>query len=221
MKASVDVFPLDLFLPCSVVLVIWIVASVYRTPWKQLLRTALWHRWAGGVLVIALCWRLHGNMGPGLDLHLLGATLSVLTYGLPLGSLAVVLGATIAHFSDHTALTALPVSLVMTALIPGLVTIVVGRLSKRHLPTNYFVFLFVDTCLAAAAGVIAAGFAMTAVLALGSAQSPDWLIHDYLPYYILLAFSEAWLSGAAIAVMVVWLPGWVAAFDDDRYLNKS
>jgi uncharacterized membrane protein len=47
------------------------------------------------------------------------------------------------------------------------------------------------------------------------------LFEDYFPYFILLGFSEAWLNGAAITLMVVFVPHWVVSFDDRRYLlNK-
>ena len=47
------------------------------------------------------------------------------------------------------------------------------------------------------------------------------LLDDYLPYYVLLGFAEAWLNGAMVTIMVVYLPHWVGSFDDRRYiLNK-
>jgi uncharacterized membrane protein len=37
----------------------------------------------------------------------------------------------------------------------------------------------------------------------------------------LLGFAEAWLNGAMVTIMVVYLPHWVGSFDDRRYLlNK-
>jgi uncharacterized membrane protein len=39
-----------------------------------------------------------------------------------------------------------------------------------------------------------------------------------VPFYLLLGFSEAWLNGAAITLMVVYYPHWVGSFDDRRYL---
>ena len=41
---------------------------------------------------------------------------------------------------------------------------------------------------------------------------------EYLPYFLLLGFAEAWLSGALITLLVVFKPDWVLAFDDQRYL---
>jgi uncharacterized membrane protein len=34
-----------------------------------------------------------------------------------------------------------------------------------------------------------------------------------------MAWAEAFLTGAAITLMVVYQPGWVATFDDRRYLR--
>ena len=44
------------------------------------------------------------------------------------------------------------------------------------------------------------------------------LVYLALPFFLLVGFSEAWISGAVITLMVVYRPGWVAAFDDRRYL---
>jgi uncharacterized membrane protein len=38
---------------------------------------------------------------------------------------------------------------------------------------------------------------------------------------VLLAFAEAWLTGAAVTLMVVYYPHWVGTFDDRRYLWKK
>ena len=56
------------------------------------------------------------------------------------------------------------------------------------------------------------------MLALSGAYSAEFLWSEYLPFFLLLGFSEAWISGAVITLMVVYRPDWVAAFDDRRYL---
>lgn len=213
--------PADLLLLASLPVILWLGWALLRASWRELLFTPLWHRWAAGVLVICLLWRLHGQLGTGLDLHLLGATLVTLTYGLPLGSLCLVLGAALAYATGpHVAWTALPLNLLLGALIPALITQAIQGFARRRLPANYFVFLFINACLAAALGVIAVGIIATMLLAGFGAHALDWLLDNYLPYYLLMGFSEAWLTGAAIALMVIWLPGWVASFDDEVYLRK-
>ena len=46
------------------------------------------------------------------------------------------------------------------------------------------------------------------------------LLDEYLPFFLLLAFSEAWLGGMATTLMVVFRPEWVTTFDDRRYLTR-
>jgi len=55
-------------------------------------------------------------------------------------------------------------------------------------------------------------------LALAGAYPWDYLINEYFPYFLLLGFSEAWLSGMAMTLFVVYRPEWVITFDDSRYL---
>jgi uncharacterized membrane protein len=42
-----------------------------------------------------------------------------------------------------------------------------------------------------------------------------------LSYILLLTFAEAWLNGAMITLMAVYLPHWLGSFDDQRYLLNN
>jgi uncharacterized membrane protein len=64
-----------------------------------------------------------------------------------------------------------------------------------------------------AVGLVSTGFA-----ALAGAYPLGYLLDEYLPYYLLMAWSEAFATGMLITVMVVYKPEWVATFDDHRYL---
>ncbi|MPN48256.1 hypothetical protein SDC9_195862 [bioreactor metagenome] len=65
------------------------------------------------------------------------------------------------------------------------------------------------------------GLFASLALVVAGAYPLDFLLSDYLPYFLLLGFSEGWLSGALITVMVIYRPEWVAAFDDRRYLMNK
>jgi len=66
--------------------------------------------------------------------------------------------------------------------------------------------------------IIGVGFGVSVLLALAGAYPWDYLINDYFPYFLLLGFSEAWISGVVITLFVVYRPNWVLTFDDSRYL---
>lgn len=42
----------------------------------------------------------------------------------------------------------------------------------------------------------------------------------YLPFYLLMAWSEALTTGVIITLMVVYRPPWVATFDDKAYIEN-
>jgi uncharacterized membrane protein len=65
---------------------------------------------------------------------------------------------------------------------------------------------------------MATGLLACALLWLAAVYPAPTLLDDYLPYYLLLGFAEAWLNGALITLMVVYAPHWVGSFDDRRYL---
>jgi uncharacterized membrane protein len=44
------------------------------------------------------------------------------------------------------------------------------------------------------------------------------LLEEYLPFFLLISFSEAFITGMLITTMVIYKPEWVATFDDKRYL---
>jgi uncharacterized membrane protein len=48
---------------------------------------------------------------------------------------------------------------------------------------------------------------------------PATLGDGFLPFGLLLAWGEAFLSGLLTAIFVVYEPRWMATFDDSRYLR--
>jgi uncharacterized membrane protein len=92
------------------------------------------------------------------------------------------------------------------------------RVFSGILPKHFFVYIFVNGFFGAAVTIISVGFCSTLLLAVAGAYQLEYLVGEYLPYFLLLAFSEAWLSGMVITLFVVYRPDWVATFEDSRYL---
>ena len=92
---------------------------------------------------------------------------------------------------------------------------------ERFLPRHFFIFIFVIAFFGSAVTAICQGVLASALLVAAGAYTFEFLAHNYLPYFLLLGFAEAWLSGVVVTLMVVYQPGWVARFDDRLYLwNK-
>ena len=117
--------------------------------------------------------------------------------------------------------TAWPVNFVFMVAVPVAIASTIQRGIERWLPAHFFIFIFVTSFAGAALTVMLQGAITSTAMVAAGAYSLDFLLSDYLPYFLLLGFSEAWISGAIVTLLVVYRPDWVAGFDDSRYLlNK-
>jgi len=191
-------------------------------PWRRLTDGQQMNVWMGTIVVLMLVWSMKAGVKPGLNLHMLGATAFTLMFGrqLALLGLSIVLAAVTYNATFKGIQGWQPFALNALALVvfPVFVTHAILRLVERRLPANIFVYIFISAFFGAALTVVATGMLTALLLWLSGAYSGALLLSDYVPFYILLGFSEAWLNGAAITLMVVYYPHWVGSFDDRRYL---
>ncbi|GAB4166365.1 MAG: hypothetical protein Fur0039_03160 [Rhodocyclaceae bacterium] len=192
-----------------------------RAPWRRLAAPGQFNVWAGAVVVLALLWSMKAGVRPGLDLHLIGAMVLTLAFGpaLALAALFATLAAVTANGAAPWAGYALNATVM--CVVPVALAHALFRATERLLPQHFFVYIFVCAFFGSALSVAAVGLAASLLLWAAGAYAWQYLLADYLPFYVLLGFSEAWLSGMAVTLLVVYRPAWVATFDDARYLlNK-
>jgi uncharacterized membrane protein len=191
-------------------------------PWRRLANNQQMNVWMGAIVVLMLVWSMKAGVKPGLNLHMLGATALTLMFGRQLAviGLSVVLAAVTYNASLKGIPSWQPFALNALALVvfPVFVTHAIRRVVERRLPAHIFVYIFVAAFFGAAVTVVATGMLTALLLWLSGAYAGALLLSEYVPFYILLGFSEAWLNGAAITLMVVYFPHWVGSFDDRRYL---
>jgi uncharacterized membrane protein len=218
-------FPADLF-PAPWPILAWLPLlavlgwSVWRAPWRKL-GEGRFHVLAGTIVALMLLWSLQAGVKPGLSYHLLGATVAALVFGPHVGSIGLSLVLAAVTLNGDAAWSAYALNALTMVLAPVWLAFGLFCAADRLLPNHLFVYIFVDAFLGAALTVTGAGVSASILLWSAGAYPADYLAGEYLPPYLLLAFSEAWLSGMAITLMVVYRPGWVSTFDDRRYiLNK-
>lgn len=170
------------------------------------------------VVLLTVIWSMKAGVKPGLGLHLLGATVFTLSFGPALafvGLSLITLGVTLNGAAGIFALAinALLLAGVGVGLSHGFYRLLVGLL-----PKNFFVYIFINGFLGAALTVLGVGGVISLLLGIAEAYAWDYLLSEYLPYFLLLGFAEAWLSGMVLTLFVVYRPGWVATFDDAHYL---
>jgi uncharacterized membrane protein len=213
---------LGAFLP---LLAAW-VWSVRTAPWRRLADSAQLNVWLGTVVMLVLAWSLKAGVKPGLNLHLLGAMMFTLMFGRQLAiiGLSVVLAAVTFNGElqgQQSAWLAYGLNALVLAVLPPLLAEAIRDRVDRFLPTNFFIYVFVTAFFGSGATVMTIGLLASVLLWLAGIYPAALLLEDYLPYYFLLGFAEAWLNGAMVTLMVVYAPHWVGSFDDRRYLlNK-
>ncbi|MBL8479432.1 MAG: energy-coupling factor ABC transporter permease [Sterolibacteriaceae bacterium] len=210
---------LGAFVPLVVVW-LWCIATA---PWRRLADSGQLNVWLGTVVLLVLAWSMKAGVQPGLNLHLLGATVFTLMFGRQLaiiGLSLVLAGVTLnGELLGRAGWLAYGLNALVLAVFPVLLADAIRRGVRRWLPGNFFVFVFVTAFFGAAATVMATGLLASAMLWLAAVYPAPTLLGDYLPYYFLLGFAEAWLNGALITLMVVYVPHWVGSFDDRHYLS--
>jgi uncharacterized membrane protein len=201
--------------------VVWVLLfarSVFRAPWARLRDAELLNVWLGMIVLLTLVWSLKAGIKPGLGFHMLGAMVFTLSFGPQLafvGLSLVTLGITL---NGEAGYFAYALNSLMLAGVGVALSQTLYRLFSYLLPRHFFVYVFINGFLGAALSIIGVGFASCLLLASAGAYSWDYLLSDYFPYFLLLGFSEAWLSGMVMTLFVVYRPNWVLTFDDSRYL---
>ncbi|MBU1365491.1 MAG: energy-coupling factor ABC transporter permease [Gammaproteobacteria bacterium] len=198
--------------------VLFFAHSLWRAPWVRLKDSEQLNVWLGMIVLLTVVWSLKAGVKPGLSFHLLGATVFTLSFGPHLafvGLSLVTLGITLNGAAGPIAYAAN--ALLLAGLSVGLSQLFC-RFVSAALPRHFFVYIFVNGFLGAALTIIGVGFAATCLLAMVGAYEWDYLISEYFPYFLLLAFSEAWLSGMMMTLFVVYRPEWVVSFNDSSYL---
>ncbi|MDO9598188.1 MAG: energy-coupling factor ABC transporter permease [Azoarcus sp.] len=192
-----------------------------KAPWKRLRKGTQLNLLLGFAVGLSLVWSLRAGVKPGLNLHMLGAMAVTLTLGPRLAIVALALALTGITVNGAIEWRAWPINFLLMAVVPVMIAHAIQRLVERRLPAHFFIFIFVIGFAGSALTIILQGALSSMAMVLAGAYSAEFLISEYLPYFLLLGFAEGWLSGALITMMVVYRPEWVVAFDDQIYLRNK
>lgn len=218
MNLTADLLPQPWYWVALAAAVALLAPAALTAPWRRLTDPSVSHAWLGTIVFLLLLWTLRTGIYPGLGLHLLGATACTLMFGpqLALIALAVVAGG--ATLSGSIEAWSLPINVLLMGALPVGVTLVCSAAARRWLPDHFFVYIFANAFFGAAISMFVTGLAATALLSATGAYPLEFLRSDYLPWFLFLSWAEAFSTGAALTLLVVYRPQWVASFDDARYL---
>jgi len=82
-------------------------------------------------------------------------------------------------------------------------------------------FAFSPALAVSILAVMAVGVVSCMLLVLAGAYDSDYLTSEYLPYFLPLGFSEAWLSGMLSTLFAVYRPELLADFEDAQFFGRK
>lgn len=219
-------FP-DLLLPppliwtANAAALLLLALAAWTAPWKRLVRQDMLNVWLGMCVGLMLLWSIKTGIKPGLNFHLLGATLLVLMFGLRLAIVAlgvVLTGVTIAGMAGWSAL---GVNWLLTGVLPAGFSYLLYMTVDRKLPNHLFVYIFVNAFIGGGAAVVMTGIASSLLLVVSGTYAGHYLVEHYLPYFLLMGWSEAMVTGMTVTLMTAFRPAWLVTFSDARYLKSN
>ncbi|HTS55736.1 MAG TPA: energy-coupling factor ABC transporter permease [Burkholderiales bacterium] len=190
-------------------------------PWRQLADPTRLNVWLGSIVILAVLWSIRAGVRPGLGFHLLGATACTLLFGPRLAVAAMVLVVASQVAAGTISLYSASANALGMGVVPVAVSQAILRLVERRLPPNLFVYIFAAAFFGAALTMLATGALASLLLGAAGAYTFEYLLSEYLPWFVLLAWAEAFTTGAVITLVVIYRPSWIATFDDRRYLGKD
>lgn len=193
----------------------------FQGPVEQVKDSEQLNVWLGMIVLLTVIWSLKAGVRPGLSMHLLGATVFTLSFGPHLAFVGLSLVLLGISLNDVSGFLAYAINALLMAGVGVALSQAMYRLALRFLPRHFFVYVFVNGFFAAGLTAIGVGIAATLLLMVAGVYTWDYLAAEYLPYFLLLGFSEAWLSGMVMTLFVVYRPNWVGTFDDASYLANK
>jgi uncharacterized membrane protein len=193
--------------------------AVRFSPWARLRDNEVLHVFLGACVALMVLWIIRVNVRSDLHLHLLGVTTFTLMFGWPLAVVAVSLVAFGVSFSGVGGIETFALNVLLTGVIPIVLTTVLLSVTQRRLPHNFFIYVYLNAFLAAGLSILSAMLAGAIILVAGDARSFGWLADQYLPYLPMMFFSEAVLNGMVMTMLVALRPAWVYSFDDKLYIH--
>lgn len=195
--------------------------AVFRAPWHRLKDAGQLNVWLGACVFLMGIWSVKAGIRPGLNFHMLGATVLTLMVGPYLAILGMAIVVAAITLNGGAGWDGFSLNVLLMGALPAWVSYAIYRTADNHLPNNYFLYIFVNAFFGAALALVVSGGTATALLWLSGAYKADYLLHHYLPYFIFLGWGEAMLSGMVMSLMVAYRPQWVSTFDDERYIKNK
>lgn len=189
-----------------------LLTAALSASWKAIL-AAPWrvHLLFGAALLLGALRLASFRLGTSPEVHLLGVTVASLLLGprfaLLVASAVEIVWLLVAGVPllEASAVTALDV------LLPVTIIWALFSLLLRHGPRNHFAFTLLGGFAGGAATMAAVCLVESALIRAQGGQAMS------VEVVALLSYAEGFVSGALLAVLAVYFPHWLKAYDDRHF----
>lgn len=219
-------YPADL-LPSTVLiashLLFWplLCYVLFRTQWWRLKNSSDMHAWLATSCLVLLLWQMRGGIEPGLEFHIQGTTLLTLMFGRYFAVLSIGMAGIASVLSGAGSWQTLPLTILVLGMLPAVMSWSIWKIVERRLPKNLFIYIFVTAFFGSALCTVVPGIINASLAAASGIYDWDYLGSYYLPYALMLAVPEAFITGTMITMLTVFKPEWVLTFRDSHYLHDK
>lgn len=200
-------------------MVLGITDSIRRESWRQNPATHI-TSWLAATVIILLLWQLKAQVQAGIAFHILGSSALCLIAGKRRALISISAILLIQALWAKLDWQSIGLIWLLKGAIPVFLTSTLLGWAQQRLPLNYFVYIFLNCFCAAALSMWCYGLVHSVILASSGAYEWAFLFEEVLPYYFLMGWPEAFITGLNLTILVVWQPQWVCSFDDIKYLQK-
>lgn len=201
------------------ILLLFIAHALLSRPWRLHPETPLASVWPAFVVGLMVLWLLKAGLHEGLAIHLLGLSAFTLMFGTRLAILGVTSVYILLTFSGQASWAALGWNALLVGVLPVLLAAQIHRLAYRHLPQNFFIFVFISSFLNGATVMAFTMLLLAGFLLLTSPYPAELIQRQFIIITPLLIFPEAFVNGGLMAILAIYRPQWVLGFNQDRYLS--
>ncbi|MDD2701181.1 MAG: energy-coupling factor ABC transporter permease [Sideroxydans sp.] len=199
-------------------------AFIYRAlkhaDWRQLLdNQSMTNALVGLVIGAFVFWQFNAGIRPGVNFHILGATLFVLMFGWPVAVISLTLVMIASFFRSGADYVALGINGLLMIAVPALFTEWLLRFSQRNLPKNLFFYVLWNGFLCAGFSIVLNVAATCLLLLLLTHYTWSEIQHHYLIAAPIIMLTEAFMTGMLITAFTVFQPESVKNFSDAEYLD--
>lgn len=194
----------------AVVVATGLAALAFR-PWSALRAPELRNPWIAVLVLLPGLWSAQAMLPPSLPAALSGACLLVLMFGWPLAIVTLLAVAAAAAWLGGGDLARAVELAAWNGAIPATAALAIGMATRRWLPKHLFVYILARAFLGTALATFLAA-SLRAWWMPGEAASAE------LTAGWLIAWGEAFLTGALTAIFVAFRPQWLLTYSDARYL---